>query len=34
VRRIVLDMIGPVEERAAQLQQFAEGVMPLLKGLR
>jgi probable F420-dependent oxidoreductase len=34
VRRIVLDMIGPIEERAAQLQQFAEDVMPLLKGLR
>ncbi|MBI3517639.1 MAG: LLM class flavin-dependent oxidoreductase [Proteobacteria bacterium] len=34
VRTIVLDMIGPLEERAAQLQQFAEEVMPLLAGLR
>jgi probable F420-dependent oxidoreductase len=30
VRTIVLDMIGDAEERAPQLQQFAEEVMPLL----
>jgi probable F420-dependent oxidoreductase len=34
VRTVVLDMIGPPEERAGQLQQFAEGVMPLLADLR
>jgi len=32
-RTIVLDMIGDPDEREGQLQQFAEEVMPLLKGL-
>ena len=34
VRTVLLDMIGRLEERADQLQQFAEGVMPLLADLR
>jgi alkanesulfonate monooxygenase SsuD/methylene tetrahydromethanopterin reductase-like flavin-dependent oxidoreductase (luciferase family) len=33
-RRIVLDMIGPPEERDGQLQQFSEEVMPLVASLR
>jgi alkanesulfonate monooxygenase SsuD/methylene tetrahydromethanopterin reductase-like flavin-dependent oxidoreductase (luciferase family) len=34
VRHLSLDMLGPAEERDEQLQQFAEEVMPLLRGLR
>lgn len=33
-RTIMLDMIGHPEERAGQLQQFSEEVMPLVSGLR
>jgi len=33
-RHLILDMIGPNEERDPQLQRFAEEVMPLVAGLR
>lgn len=33
-RTIVLDMIGEPEEREGQLKQFAEEVIPLVKGLK
>ena len=33
-RHIVLDFVGPYEERPAQIERFAREVMPLLADLR
>ena len=34
VRHIVIDLVGPYENRVEQMDLFASGVMPLLKHLR
>ena len=34
VRHVVLDFLGPYEERQAQIEWFATDALPLLKGLR
>jgi alkanesulfonate monooxygenase SsuD/methylene tetrahydromethanopterin reductase-like flavin-dependent oxidoreductase (luciferase family) len=34
VRHIVIDLVGPYEERPRQIEEFAEKVMPLLADLR
>ena len=34
VRHVVLDFVGPYEERDRQIERFAEEAMPLLSGLR
>ena len=33
VRHAVLDLLGPYEQRTAQIERFAAEVMPLLKDL-
>ena len=34
VRHIVIDLVGPYEERPRQIEAFAAEVMPLLEDLR
>ncbi|GEP55573.1 LLM class flavin-dependent oxidoreductase [Reyranella soli] len=34
VRHLILDFVGPYEERDQQIERFAAGAMPLLAGLR
>ena len=34
LRHIILDLLGPYEQRNAQIEQFAAEAMPLLKDLR
>jgi hypothetical protein len=34
VRHLILDFVGPYEERDQQIERFAAEAMPLLAGLR
>ena len=34
VRHIVIDLVGPYEDRPRQIEEFAEKVLPLLADLR
>jgi alkanesulfonate monooxygenase SsuD/methylene tetrahydromethanopterin reductase-like flavin-dependent oxidoreductase (luciferase family) len=34
VRHVVIDLVGPYEERPRQIEAFAEKVLPLLADLR
>jgi hypothetical protein len=34
VRHVILDFVGPYEERDRQIERFAAEAMPLLAGLR
>jgi alkanesulfonate monooxygenase SsuD/methylene tetrahydromethanopterin reductase-like flavin-dependent oxidoreductase (luciferase family) len=34
VRHIMLDLLGPYEERSAQIERFAAEALPLLNDLR